>query len=126
LNVVLIRTYLESRRCLLVVAGVVAVLEKDKVVLDHDLSAEDHGQELVIAHVLVHGRHDVSRLLRSDRQMWIEKGRSVKQSCFRTHSSFLLTEINMEAFLLPLDALVQVWGFSLHMKTLTFIVSSSH
>jgi hypothetical protein len=56
-------------RCLLIVAGVVAVLEEYEVVLDHDLSAEDHGQELVVAHVLVHGRHDVSRLLRSDRQM---------------------------------------------------------
>ena len=57
---------LESRLCSLVVAGVVAILEEDKVVLDHDVPAQDHGQELVVAHLLIDCRHDVSGLL----QLW--------------------------------------------------------
>ena len=49
---------------LLVVFGEESVLEEDEVVLDHDLSAEDHGQELVVRDVLVQCRHHMFGFLK--------------------------------------------------------------
>jgi hypothetical protein len=51
---------------LLVVSLVVSLLEEDEVVLEHNVLAEHHGQELVVRDVLVDGRHDVSRFLQHE------------------------------------------------------------
>jgi hypothetical protein len=48
---------------LLVVTLVVPLLEQDEIILEHNILAEDHGEELVVGDVLVNGCHDVSRLL---------------------------------------------------------------
>jgi hypothetical protein len=51
---------------LLVVSLVVSLLEEDEVVLEHDVLAEHHRQELVVGYVLVDGRHNVSRFLQHE------------------------------------------------------------
>ncbi len=49
---------------LLVVFGEESIFEKDEVVFDHDLPAQNHREELVVGDVLVQRRHDVLRFLR--------------------------------------------------------------
>jgi hypothetical protein len=51
---------------LLVVSLVVSLLEEDEVVLEHDVLAEHHRQELVVGDVLVDGRNNVSRFLQHE------------------------------------------------------------
>ncbi len=53
---------------LLVVSLVVSLLEEDEVVLEHDVLAEHHRQELVVGDVLVDGRNNVSRFLQHEEQ----------------------------------------------------------
>jgi hypothetical protein len=59
-------TLVYSGEDLLVVSFVVPLLEEDEIVLEHDVLAEHHGQELVVRNVLVDGRHDVSSFLQHE------------------------------------------------------------
>jgi hypothetical protein len=75
---------------LLVVALVVSLLEEDEVVLEHDVLAEHHGQELVVGNVLVDGRHDVSRFLQHEER---DCGSEININCLNINPAFYFYNI---------------------------------